>query len=59
MLQSLKLRKLGRTDKRFCLTYNNDKWEVYFCERGIKNTQMFFNTEEEACQYIFDELIDK
>jgi len=32
---------------------------VYFCERGIKNTQMFFNTEEEACQYIFDELIDK
>jgi len=20
---------------------------------------MFFNTEEEACQYIFDELIDK
>jgi len=48
---------IGRTDERFCLDYN-DKWEVYFCERGIKTTDLIFDTEEEACQYICKELVD-
>ena len=48
---------IGRTDERFCIECNN-KWEVYFCERGIKTTDLIFDTEEEACQYIFEELVD-
>lgn len=47
----------GRNDERFCLQFNN-KWEVYFCERGIKTTDLIFDTEEEACQYIFETLVD-
>lgn len=48
---------IGRTDERFCLQCNN-KWEVYFSERGIKTTDLIFDTEEEACQYIFKALVD-
>lgn len=46
----------GRTDERFCLEYINSEWRVYFSERGIKTTNEKFSSEEEACQFIYEQL---
>lgn len=35
-----------------------DKWSVYFLERGMKTTNEFFDSEDEACQFIYDQLMD-
>ncbi len=48
----------GRTDERINLIKNGDEWEVFFVERGVKTTDEFFDTEDEACQYIYEELVD-
>ena len=48
----------GRDDERFCLVYDNEKWNVYYSERGCKTTNIFFNTEDEALQYMLNELSD-
>ena len=44
----------GRNDERYCLEFTKDQWEVYYLERGVKTCDLFFNTEDEACQYIYD-----
>ena len=37
------------------LYQNYNKWEVYyFDERGTKNENQEFNTEKEACNYIYN-----
>lgn len=46
----------GRTDERFCLEYTNHEWRVYFSERGVKTTNEKFSSEEEACQFIYEQL---
>lgn len=46
----------GRTDERFCLEFVNDEWGVYFSERGIKTMNNKFLSEEEACQFIYEQL---
>lgn len=46
----------GRTDERFCLELINNEWRVYFSERGVKTTNEKFSSEEEACQFIYDQL---
>lgn len=48
----------GRNDERFCLENKGDKWSVYFAERGIKTINKMFDTEDEACKYIYKELLD-
>lgn len=48
----------GRNDERFCLQKCDGNWNVYFCERGIKTTNEFFDSEEMACQFIFEQLSD-
>ena len=48
----------GRDDERFCLVYDNGKWNVYYSERGCKTTNKFFDTEDEALQYMLNELSD-
>ena len=35
-----------------------DKWTVYYSERGVKTTNEIFKSEKEACQYIYNQLID-
>ncbi len=45
----------GRTDERFCLEFINNEWKVYFAERGIKTTDEKFLSEEEACQFIYEQ----
>ena len=53
------LREDGRHDERFSITHLGDgRWEVYYLERGVKTTDKFFNTPEEACQYMLSELSD-
>lgn len=47
----------GRNDERLVLVQNDGVWEVFYLERGIKTTDLFFNTESEACKFIADELV--
>ena len=47
----------GETDQRLCLEKKGEKWRVCFYERGIAREDGVFNTEEEACDYIFEMLI--
>ena len=42
----------------FNQVYDNEKWNVYYSERGCKTTNIFFNTEDEALQYMLNELSD-
>lgn len=42
----------GRDDERLCLIQENSKWVVYYLERGVRTTELLFNSEEEACNYI-------
>lgn len=48
----------GRKDERFCIETDGDLWVVYFSERGVKTTEVKFRTEDEACKYLFAQLID-
>ena len=45
-------------DDAFCLRYNGHVWEVYFGERGEKSDLQYFRTEEEACDYFYQWLIE-
>lgn len=47
----------GRTDERFCLEFIDNEWRVYFCERGIKTTNESFTSEEDACRFIYEQLV--
>ena len=39
------------------LDKSQNKWKVYyFSERGSVHNEQFFETEEDACQYIYSEL---
>lgn len=51
------LNEYGRKDERFCIDKEGELWAVYFTERGVKTTEMKFNTEDEACQYLLNQLI--
>ena len=33
---------------------NENKWEVFFSERGNKNDLKIFETEQKACEYFFN-----
>lgn len=44
----------GRTDERFCLSNNGEQWNVYYEERGIKTTNLSFESENAACDCIYN-----
>lgn len=46
----------GRMDERFYLEFANNEWRVYFSERGVKTTNVKFSSEDEACQFIYEQL---
>ena len=50
--ESYNLDGKGRDDERLCLVNENSKWVVYYLERGVRTTELFFDSEEEACDYI-------
>jgi len=47
----------GYPNDSYCLFKNNGKWEVYYSERGKKSGLKLFMSEEEACEYFYNELI--
>ena len=47
---------IGRMDERFCLDFSDGIWYVFFCERGIKTTNKKFISEDEACEFILEQL---
>lgn len=48
----------GRKDERFCLEYVKGKWNVFYIERGCKTTDLVFDSEEEACLFLYKELLE-
>lgn len=44
----------GLYDDVFTIGYVDGKWEVYYSERGIKESLLTFNSEDEACDYFLD-----
>lgn len=48
----------GRDDERLCLVKENGKWVVYYLERGVRTTELLFDSEEEACKYILKSFTD-
>jgi len=45
---------------RIMLSRESGKWLVYyFSERGERSNERYFSTEDEACQYIYDHLIER
>lgn len=48
----------GKKDERLCLEKIKDKWSVYYLERGMKTTNEFFDSEDEACQFLYDQLMN-
>jgi hypothetical protein len=35
----------------FVLSKNETNWSIYYAERGLKMNEIFFETENEACDY--------
>ena len=48
----------GKKDECLCLEKIGDKWSVYYLERGVKTTNEIFDTENDACQFLYAELLD-
>ena len=48
----------GKKDEWLCLGKIGDKWSVYYLERGVKTTNEIFDTENDACQFLYAELMD-
>lgn len=48
----------GKRDERLCLEKIQDKWSVYYLERGIKTTNKIFDSEDDAYQFLYDQLIN-
>ena len=44
------------SDNRFCIMKENDKWIVFYYERGSRCGLKEFNDEESACEYYYIEL---
>lgn len=43
----------------YCLNIVNDKFEYYYSERGMKTGLKKFDTENEACEYFYNLLINR
>lgn len=48
----------GLPNEAYCLNQNGNIWEVYYSERGQKTRLTIFQTENEACDYFYNSLIN-
>ena len=48
--------KGGLPNEAYCLEEENDKWHVYYSERGIKTSIGYFKSEREACGCLLKEI---
>ena len=53
---SYSILKGGFPNEQYCLTNENDEWEVYYSERGRKSEVKKFENESDACEYFFNKL---
>ena len=44
-------------NESMCLNNLNGKWEVYYSEKGQKSSLKSFDSESEACDYLYNLLI--
>ncbi|MCH1939870.1 hypothetical protein [Holdemania massiliensis] len=47
----------GLPNECFCLA-EEKQWEVYYSERGKKTQLRKFNSEDEACEFMYKKLIN-
>lgn len=47
----------GLPGDTFCLSEENNKWQVYYSDRGKKLGLKEFETEDEACRYLYEFVI--
>ena len=43
----------GLMDEKYILSFENEKWCVYYSERGQKSDCHEFSSESEACDYFY------
>ncbi|HOL29569.1 MAG TPA: hypothetical protein P5157_02365 [Paludibacteraceae bacterium] len=43
----------------YCLEEKNNKWEVYYIERGTKLYIKEFSSENEACEYFYNWIMQR
>lgn len=48
---------IGEVDQRVCLTFDGEKWEVCYSERGKKFDVIMYQTEDEACEEVLKRLV--
>lgn len=48
----------GLPNEAFCLNKEGDVWEVYYSERGVKSQKKKFNSEDEACNYLYKIILE-
>jgi hypothetical protein len=48
----------GNPNEAYCISYHNGIWETYYSERGLKSEKQEFMTEDEACSYFYNWLIE-
>jgi len=48
----------GLPNEAFCLNKEGDVWEVYYSERGVKSQKKKFNSEDEACNYLYKVILE-
>jgi hypothetical protein len=47
----------GAEDLAFCLENIDEKWQVFYFEKGEKNYNRIFSSESDACSYMYKELM--
>lgn len=47
----------GLPSERYVLEITEGGWNVYYSERGLRTAQRHFQTESEACEYLFEKLL--
>jgi len=47
----------GLPPQQYVLSIENGGWCVYYSERGLKTEPEWFETEDEACDYLFQALV--
>ncbi len=46
----------GLPNEKLCLDFKDNKWVVYYSERGLKTGLVEFITEDDACDYIYNKI---
>lgn len=48
----------GLPGEKLCLSNTGNKWQVYYSERGLKTGLKEFDSEHDACDHFYVELLE-